>query len=195
MKWMFLILLSAPFFGKGQNTFLDKKQQKFSDLARNINSIKLPYTHVCGNKFDVTAKVDTDIYRYFPALYPENPEYTWDIIGKVSENSKYVALLSVNNFADYPVPYIITFTQQGVPITKFEFYKIGCSEDEFYNGWASFTISMELSITVNDSSVTYQRDSARKVVEASINSRSHTYKYYLKDDGVIVPVKSIRNIK
>ncbi len=188
MKRILFILLFLPVFTKGQKTPAEKKQLTFTSLVKNIETINLPFSHKCGEDFKTIDKIDTELYKYFPPLYPDHPEYGWHIIGKVSENNKYVALLSVNTYSDYAIPYLITFTKQGTTITKFEVYKIGCSDDEFYHGEVTFTINKNLTINISDSSATYKRDIAGKIIKESINSKSSKYLFKVTDDGIIVSV-------
>ena len=190
MKRILFILLFLPIFTKGQKTLTEKKQLAFASLAKNIDIINLPFSHKCGEDFKTIEKIDTNFYKYFPPLYPDIPEYGWHIVGKVSENKKYIALLSVNTYSDYAIPYLLTFTKQGTTITKFEVYKIDCSDDEFYHGEATFVINKNLTININDSSARYKRDSAGEIIKESINSKSGNYLFKLTDDGTITSITS-----
>lgn len=194
MKKILFILLLLPVLAQGQKISTEKKQLSFESLVKNVDIINLPFSHECGEDFKtedfkITEKIDTELIKYFPPLYPGIPEYIWHIVGKVSENKKYVALLSINHYADYVLPYLTTFTKQGTLITKFELYEIGCSEDEFYHGKAIFTINKDLLIKMSDSSATYKRDSTGKIIKGSIISKSNNYLFKLMSDGTIVKAK------
>ena len=151
----------------------------------------MPLSHRSGVDFEVIAKADTELLAYFPPLYPDDLEQIWHIAGKVSENKNYVAFLSVNTYADFAIPYLITFTKQGKLITKFELYDTICGEDEFYYGVSTFTINKDLSINVNDSTAEYKRDSAGEIIKASIISKSDHNLFKLMNDGTIVQDKSV----
>ena len=188
MKRILFILFFLPIFAYGQKMPIQKHQLSFASLVKNIETINLPFSHKCGENFKTTNKIDTELNKYFPPLYSDHPEYGWHIIGKVSENNKYVAILSVNTYSDYAIPYLITFTKQGTTITKFEVYKIGCSDDEFYHGEATFTINKNLTIKISDSSATYKRDSEGEIIKESTISKSSNYLFKVTDDGIIASI-------
>lgn len=182
------ILFFLSFTSNGQNKLPRKQQLSFENLVRNIGYVNLPFSQRCGQDIKII-EVDTEIYRYFPPLYPDHPEYGWHIVGKVSENDKYVALLSANTYADYAIPYLLTFTLQGKLIGKLELYKIGCADEESYYSETQLMISKELLINIRDSSATYKLDNKGEIIKQSMKSESNNYRFKLMNDGTIMKDK------
>ena len=173
MKYILLLLFIFPF----------QKESDFEKQLKGVKALDLPFHHKCGDDLPVT-------------IYPQKNAQIFDfipkdlsVVGIVTQNKNFIALLLTNASADYMVPYIVSFNNKGKVITKFEPYKIGCSEDEYYFGKAEFTITRDLYVNVTDSSNSYKRDKNEEIIKDSIVSKNHSYLFQFTKYGNIEEVR------
>ncbi len=184
MRYVFLLFFVGSFIFSCSN---EKRTNDFEAIAKNIRTINLPLYGTCGQDLNCIEflRKDTVIYQYLPNACQE--PFKLCVIGKISENDKYVALLLADTYGDYQGHFVTTFTHKGVLISSQElFIRTGCGEDESYFGTFSYAITKDVLINMKDSTAEFKRDSAGNIIQGSVIPKVHNNIFRITDGGLIV---------
>jgi hypothetical protein len=163
-------------------TFSDS-EITFNDYLNAIPTVQLPIKMRCeapltGSKLGFK---DHIIEKYGQA--------NSGIHGVLAQTDNFIAILYLYP-ADVSLPIIQTTDRQGNKISELNLYERYCGEDEFYLGYSWAEISKNLTITLSDSSLVFERDEAVEIIEHSkrIEQVRHR-KYFIDERGEIKPMK------
>lgn len=154
----------------------------FAAYSARIAMLELPIYGTCG---------EDQIGKGYESLNDQVKKYTREenwIWGKLAETKRFTAIVYVCP-ADVILPIIQTTDKQGNKISELPFYTNYCGEDEAYWGTASARVEADMTITLTDSSESFQRDVNDEIIPETVKTSVRRRHFFIREDGMIIERK------
>jgi len=148
--------------------------------SSSIKSIKLPFKDSCYDTMVVQQVNLPDSLSNFKKY--------GQLIGKVNENSHYIAILYAIP-ADVQLPILRVFNKDGGEIGSLKLL-LGdcCGENEACSGVSTLYITKDLQIILKDSTRTFERDKKNADKKYNIQLQKRKKEYMIDSTGKILPL-------
>jgi hypothetical protein len=162
------------------NDSANKKESAIDAYSSSIKSIKLPFVDTCYDTVAVQQVNPPDSLFQFI----EHGQ----LIGKVYETNKYVAILYTLP-ADIQLPVLEVFNKEGKEIASLTLLMGDCcGEDEACAGVSTVCITKELHIILKDSTQTFERDKKNADKKYHVQIEKKQREYVIDSTGRIIPL-------
>lgn len=155
------------------------KNNDFGNFIKNIPVIDLPFITTCQS-FGITQKIDVD--TNLSKKY--NPD-SLEIVGIIKNEKRFICILYAGA-ADYLVPVLITYTKEGVRISKEDFMNDYCGQtfELYYNQYLS--IDKNLKIMEVDTTLVFKLDTVNFTIIDTLKKEIRFSKFEVDNNGKII---------
>ena len=154
------------------------EQKVFDEYLKAIPVVKFPLHFKCEIEPNVP---NSDIDRSTIAKYTREHS---DIYGKFAITENYAAIIYLYP-ADVVLPIIQTSDREGNKISELTVYEQYCGADEFFWSTSWATITKDLTITLSDSTVSYDRNHKGEIIEETRKTEVRHRKFQIDNKGQI----------
>lgn len=175
-----MVVLSSYWIGCHTANDRNKKESVIEAYSSSIKLIQLPFIDTCYDTLAVQQANPPDSLFQFE-------EYS-QLIGKVSENNHYIAILCTIP-ADVQLPILEVFNKNGEKIASLSLLEGDCcGENEACSGISTVCITKDLHIILKDSTQTFERDKKNADKKYHVQIEKRQREYMIDSTGRILPL-------
>lgn len=176
---LYLLLLFSLLSFNCKNQSIPGKSVDFENYVKKIPKVDLPFHTTCKSCCH-TKKLDIGT----ALLKKYNPD-NLEIIGKLVETDKYVAILYAGG-GDYLSPGLIVYNRNGEKLSEQSFMGDQCGRVVDFYGYYCLDIDTHLQIKETDTTLVFKMDTVSFKIIDTLKKEINLIKYEINEKGEII---------